>query len=265
MVRKRLIITGNVQRVSYRAYVLQCASVLGVAGKVKNLPDGTVEVYCEAQAPILKKFIKALDVHGDEDNFFEMNVKRIDIFAENEKAYHPGKPPGRFDKFTIDYGRKVDAVERESLEREEFTLVAGQNITKRLGHIDERLEKGFAAVGTETEVVGHNVDAVGLKVKGMHMDMNAKFEGLDKKYHVLGEHLLETSQTIAGMNVNIAHMNENNAKTNDNLKKLIEGNAKTNDNIAKMNEDLSVLARALLKLVESDIKKKGRHSRTAKG
>jgi acylphosphatase len=206
MPRKRLIITGNVQRVSYRAYVLQCASIMGVAGTVKNLPDGTVEVYCEADEKTLKKFLTALAVHGDAKNPFEMDVKKIDIFTEKDKAYRLGKPPRSFDRFVIDYCRKVSPAQRESLEREEFTLVAGQNIAKGLGKIDQRLEnidrgleKGFPTIDQKMDNLDDKMDTAGHNVKDMHKDMNERFEELDNKYHVISEALLAHTKAIEAL------------------------------------------------------------------
>ena len=206
MVRKRIIVKGNVQRVSYRAYVLQCASILEVAGLVRNLPDGTVEIYCEGSEGSLKKLIKALDVHGDEGNPLEMNVKKISIFKETDNSYRMGKVPRTYGKFMIDYGRKVNAKEREHLEREELTLVAGQLINKNLGKIDERLGSGFKDIGKRMDGMvlgvtdsGKRIDGVGHNVKDMHNDMNERFDELDNKYHVISEALLAHTKAIEAL------------------------------------------------------------------
>ncbi|SCA63048.1 Acylphosphatase [Chlamydiales bacterium SCGC AG-110-M15] len=41
------IVHGRVQGVCFRATVTQHANSLGVLGTVKNLPDGTVEIYAQ--------------------------------------------------------------------------------------------------------------------------------------------------------------------------------------------------------------------------
>ncbi|MBM4250150.1 MAG: acylphosphatase, partial [Euryarchaeota archaeon] len=53
-VRKRLIISGNVQDVAYRAFVKFIARRLGLAGFARNLDDGTVEVVCEGDEQAVK-------------------------------------------------------------------------------------------------------------------------------------------------------------------------------------------------------------------
>jgi acylphosphatase len=56
---KRLIVTGRVQGVGFRYFVLRQAQRLGLAGWVRNLPDGGVEAFVEGQPAELKQ-IEAL-------------------------------------------------------------------------------------------------------------------------------------------------------------------------------------------------------------
>lgn len=233
MVKKRIIVKGNVQGAGFRALVKKIARSMGIKGRVQNLDDGTVEIYCEAEEDILIRFVKAIDIRQKDGNLLAIDVQEMKIYLDGSDGYSKKDAMEPFTSFEIDYRQDLTVAEKESLERQELLIVGGSQVSDRL------------------EVVGQKVDGVGQDVRAMHSDMNVRFEGLDKKYHVIGEHLLETSQNIAGMNENIAHMNENNAKMND--------------NIAKMNEDLSVIARALLKLVESNIKKNGRRAKKAKG
>lgn len=57
---KRFYVSGGVQGVGYRFFVRHTAERLGVAGYVKNLPDGRVEVYALAAADQLHLLVQEL-------------------------------------------------------------------------------------------------------------------------------------------------------------------------------------------------------------
>lgn len=55
------IVSGKVQGVSYRYYVQDAATKLGLVGWTRNLPDGTVEVVAQGTPDELKEFIEYLN------------------------------------------------------------------------------------------------------------------------------------------------------------------------------------------------------------
>ena len=55
------IVHGRVQGVSFRYYTQETAGHLGLAGFVRNLPDGTVEVSAEGEESALKNLAKWLE------------------------------------------------------------------------------------------------------------------------------------------------------------------------------------------------------------
>jgi acylphosphatase len=52
----RFFVSGRVQRVGYRYFVLKEAEARGIAGFARNLPDGRVEVVAEGAAEVLGDF-----------------------------------------------------------------------------------------------------------------------------------------------------------------------------------------------------------------
>lgn len=60
--RKRMlaIVSGRVQNVGYRAFVLRYARALGLSGTVKNLPSGQVEVVAEGDQKSLDQLLALL-------------------------------------------------------------------------------------------------------------------------------------------------------------------------------------------------------------
>ena len=61
MTAKRFIISGQVQGVGYRYFASRAAETCGVAGTVRNLPDGTVEVLAEGEPSSIAAFRAELE------------------------------------------------------------------------------------------------------------------------------------------------------------------------------------------------------------
>ena len=55
--RARAIVTGRVQGVAYRASTAHHARELGLAGWVRNLPDGSVELEAEGPPEVVARFL----------------------------------------------------------------------------------------------------------------------------------------------------------------------------------------------------------------
>lgn len=60
--RAKIIISGAVQKAGYRDFIEEVAFGLNIKGFAQNLPDGTVEVVCEANKEIIKQFIEKIKI-----------------------------------------------------------------------------------------------------------------------------------------------------------------------------------------------------------
>ncbi len=58
--RLHVVITGRVQGVGFRYYVLRCARDRGLVGWVRNRPDGSVELVAEGDEPSLRGLLADL-------------------------------------------------------------------------------------------------------------------------------------------------------------------------------------------------------------
>jgi acylphosphatase len=58
-IHRRVIVTGRVQGVGYRAWAIRAATELGLRGWVRNRPDGTVEALAMGPAPAVEAFVAA--------------------------------------------------------------------------------------------------------------------------------------------------------------------------------------------------------------
>jgi acylphosphatase len=61
MKRAHIFVSGRVQGVGYRAFVQQTAHSLDVAGRVKNLADGRVEILAEGAENDINTLINKLE------------------------------------------------------------------------------------------------------------------------------------------------------------------------------------------------------------
>jgi acylphosphatase/uncharacterized protein YdcH (DUF465 family) len=94
----RLRITGRVQRVGYRRYVLDKAQELGVAGFIENLEDGSVRLFVQAEDEVLEQFLQAV-----------RNPPPPAIVRSVEER--PAKPDRKLKSFRIKYGRLADELQ----------------------------------------------------------------------------------------------------------------------------------------------------------
>lgn len=60
MERLEAVVSGKVQGVTYRAFVLAAAKRLALGGLAENLPDGTVRVVAEGERPALDALLAKL-------------------------------------------------------------------------------------------------------------------------------------------------------------------------------------------------------------
>jgi acylphosphatase len=227
MVRKRILIEGDVQDVAYRIFVKKVAKDLKIKGLVRNLPDGTVEVLCETDEKVLKKFLAALKSCRYDGMQNAGRVSNIDVFDQKQRA----RP---FKSFEIDYGHKVKGLAKEEMHRQELMVYHGSELRSEMrsgfDKLGKRVDSGFKGLGQKMDNgfngLGQKVEGVGEKVQSMHKDMNEKFTGMEQKYHTINKNI-----------------------------------ERSDGNIERMTKEISVIAKALLELVESNIQQNGKRAK----
>jgi acylphosphatase len=114
-VKATMYVYGSVQAVGYRVYVKNVAALMGVRGLVRNLGNGSVEIFAEAEKDVLDRFMKAIDVKGRPGDILSLNVERLEVRWEGEPGY--AGPWRKYTQFEIDYGEEIGRpVEREMVE-----------------------------------------------------------------------------------------------------------------------------------------------------
>jgi acylphosphatase/uncharacterized protein YoxC len=219
--RVRLLVKGTVQGVGFRALVKQLGRNLGLKGTIRNLSDGSVEVYCEGTERLIRDFRKKMEYRGDPDRPFSLNVESITLHPEGDAEY--ANPPEKWEPIDVDYGDALSTFEREMLERTEigsFLLLETSWGTRRVGKNVESVGKNVESVGEKVESVGDKVESVGDKVESVGEKVESVgdkvesvggevrelreaatrgFEDLDKKYHVIAQNLERLNPNIERM------------------------------------------------------------------
>ncbi len=83
MTEKRLhiIVSGLVQGVGFRMFVMREASARGLSGWTRNLPDGTVEVEAQGNAGLIDEFIGQTRIGPARSSITSIKVRETAIDA----------------------------------------------------------------------------------------------------------------------------------------------------------------------------------------
>ncbi|MCL4325253.1 MAG: acylphosphatase [Candidatus Thermoplasmatota archaeon] len=224
----RLILTGNVQQIGLRETIKNRAISMKVKGSVKNLDDGTVEIYCDIPENALETFKNAIKAP---------NIESIEVYKEGTDGY--GIPETDFSRFHVIrnedeiaetlsimtmtgikmnesmqkgfevLGEKIDSGNKMLGEKIDLgNKMLGEKIdsgNKMLGEkidsgnkmLGEKIDLGNKMLGEKIDLgnkmLGEKIDSgnkmLGEKIDSMHNDMNVRFDRLDDKYKLISETL----------------------------------------------------------------------------
>jgi acylphosphatase len=206
LVRKRFIVSGNVQEAAYRVLVKSIARSMGITGFVRNLLDETVEIVCEAEPKTLEKFIKSIDRKGDPASPMDLNVVSI--------KETPAPAEGEFKIFKVEYDGMLtpEEHERARVAREERMIVEASTLKD------------------EIKIVGKDVREVGKNVRDMHSDMNKRFDHMAQRYDLIASSLVKAIDRI---DRGFDRMDQNSKKTDKAIEQSRKEVAASNRELAK--------------------------------
>ncbi len=72
--RAEIIISGRVQKASFRYFIDELAFDLNLKGYVKNLDDGTVQVICEGEEDAISELLEKINI-----NRYPVSVENISV------------------------------------------------------------------------------------------------------------------------------------------------------------------------------------------
>ena len=88
LVARRFLVSGRVQGVGFRFHILEAATLEGVQGWVRNLPDGSVEALVEGDREAVTRMERKIR-RGPPG----ARVEQVDMLDD--------VPTGRFDGFSV--------------------------------------------------------------------------------------------------------------------------------------------------------------------
>ena len=212
--RYRLLVLGDVQQVGFREFVKKCALQLHVKGSVKNLDDGSVEIYCEIEENALDKFKKLISKPPMGE------VEEIKVYPEDSTEY--GTPETNFSKFKVSRDEDEVAETLSVMARVGQQMLATQQLTlqlqeKMLEKQDKMLEKQDRMLEKQDKMIELQTITIE-KIDAMHQDMNQRFDRMDEKYGAISEAIKVFLEEFRTFN---AKLDEHNHKLDLILEKLV--------------------------------------------
>jgi acylphosphatase len=219
-IRKRLIVSGNVQEAAYRVLVRSIARSMGITGFVRNLLDETVEIVCEAEPKTLAKFIKSIDRKGDPASPLDLNVVSI--------QETPAPVEGEFITFKIEYDGILtpEEHERARVAREERMILEAATLKDEI----KTVGKAVQGVGQKVDGVGKDVQVVGQKVDSMHSDMNTRFDHMAQRYDLIARSIVKA---IDRLDRGFERMDKDSKRTDRAMERSRKEAAASNRELAK--------------------------------
>lgn len=137
MSKARIVVDGSVWAgTGYRAFAGECATYNGVAGLVRNIPDGRIEIFYDGPSEKVKPLVKELrcwDILGD-----RRSIKRISVYPEGRRGYMPAWKD--YHGFDIDYG-DITQYEQEVINGREWFVLGLMTLRDEFSGMREDLRR----------------------------------------------------------------------------------------------------------------------------
>ncbi|MDF1558286.1 MAG: acylphosphatase [ANME-2 cluster archaeon] len=177
MKKVTLHISGNVQRVGYRAKVISIANALGIKGFIQNLSDGRVKIIAQGEQSELDKLIQAINISNSLINVTNIEQEYStysDDYEGFNKVVRDGETDERLDN-AIDLFKKLITVNEDGF----------SNLGKELGDKIDRVGDKVEQVGDKVEQVGHKVEQVGDKVDHSRIEITSEIHSMRDDFNTL--------------------------------------------------------------------------------
>jgi acylphosphatase len=170
MKKATIIVEGWIQVAGYGTFVKQVALNLGIKGLVRNLSNGKVEIFCEADSSKIEVFEQKITYRGKKNDPLSLYVENLAVHVEGEKGYLG--PWKKYSGFEIDYGFEIQSpVDRAML---------------------ENLESGKIFVVSSNDKISALTDQFSM----FRQETNGNFEKMEEKYGSISEEMKKINITL---------------------------------------------------------------------
>ena len=159
MKRLTAYVSGNVQRVGYRARIMDLARGFSLKGDIQNLEDGRVKISAEGEESDLERFLKAIDIKNTIIYVSSISKEYSEASGEFEGFYKlvgPGETDSRLDTAAVHLKELIAAVN-------------GMNANLG-GKMDQMLEMQGQMLDKQDQTVE--------EIKGLRQDMTSQHEDI---------------------------------------------------------------------------------------
>ena len=175
MIRLTAIVSGNVQRVGYRARVIDIANAFALKGMIENQKDGLVKIIAEGEEEKLRWFESAIDIKNTLISVSAIVKKYSQASGDFEsfgKLVTKGETDSRLDTAAVYLKEIVVSVNKmnDNLGGKMDTMIARQD--QMLDKQDQMLDKQDQMLDKQDATIGE-IQALRTDLKG-YMDMRFK-------------------------------------------------------------------------------------------
>jgi len=190
MKRLTAYISGKVQRVGYRATVIQLANGLGIKGIIENLSDGRVRIIAEGDDEKMKLFEESININN---TFIQVNsIEKIysqpyGEFGSFYKLVGTGETDSRLDegigvlKDMRDILISICDTQKQMLSKQDQMLSKQDQM---LSKQDQMLGKQDQMLGKQDQMLGKQDETL-FEIKDMNRSLNDKMEKILDKSEII--------------------------------------------------------------------------------
>jgi len=237
LIRARIVVEGNVQKVGYRDFVDRIAKDLGIKGFVENLKDGRVQIVCETEEKILDDFIKKIKIT---DAFID--VKKVQVVETSPAT-------GEFEYFFIKYGSLEEELSDRMVMAIKYAGAMWKDLKSETSGIRQDIKEMHKDLKSETSGIRQDI-------KEMHKDLKSETSGIRQDIKEMHKDLKsETSgirQDIKEMHLDVKKSFQDMAERYDSISAEL---IRTREELTRAVDTLSDLIKQFLKQQEKLEKK----------